>query len=68
MVGRCALCGNMILVLLERLHALLLDYNAGYVVIKLNENNDTRFLYYMLDTMNLGQYSDQSAQPGTSGK
>lgn len=34
------------------------------VVVKADENNDTRFLYCMLDTMNLGQYSDQSAQPG----
>lgn len=59
LIGRQgALCGNM-------------NYSAGKayftehaVVVKANENNDTRFLYYMLDTMNLGQYSDQSAQPG----
>ena len=34
------------------------------VVVEANEKNNTRFIYYMLDTMNLGQYSDQSAQPG----
>lgn len=59
LIGRQgALCGNM-------------NYSAGKayftehaVVVKADENNDTRFLYYMLDTMSLGQYSDQSAQPG----
>ena len=59
LIGRQgALCGNM-------------NYSAGKayftehaVVVKADENNDIRFLYYMLDTMNLGQYSDQSAQPG----
>ena len=59
LIGRQgALCGN-------------LNYSVGKayftehaVVVKADENNDTRFLYYMLDTMNLGQYSDQSAQPG----
>ena len=59
LIGRQgALCGNM-------------NYSAGKayftehaVVVKADENNDTRFLYYMLDRMNLGQYSDQSAQPG----
>ena len=34
------------------------------VAVEADENNNTRFMYYMLDTMNLGQYSDQSAQPG----
>lgn len=34
------------------------------VVVKADENNDTRFIYYLLDTMQLGKYSDQSAQPG----
>ena len=59
LIGRQgALCGNM-------------NYSVGKayftehaVVVKADENNDTKFLYYMLDTMNLGQYSDQSAQPG----
>ena len=59
LIGRQgALCGNT-------------NYSVGKayftehaVVVKTDENNDTRFMYYMLDTMNLGQYSDQSAQPG----
>ena len=59
LIGRQgALCGNM-------------NYSVGKayftehaVVVKADENNATKFLYYMLDTMNLGQYSDQSAQPG----
>ena len=59
LIGRQgALCGNM-------------NYSVGKayftehaVVVDADENNDTKFLYYMLDTMNLGQYSDQSAQPG----
>lgn len=59
LIGRQgALCGNM-------------NYSVGKayftehaVVVNVDGNNDIRFLYYMLDTMNLGQYSDQSAQPG----
>ena len=59
LIGRQgALCGNM-------------NYSIGKayftehaVVVEANEENNTRFIYYMLDTMNLGQYSDQSAQPG----
>ena len=59
LIGRQgALCGNM-------------NYSIGKayftehaVVVDADENNNTRFLYYMLETMNLGQYSDQSAQPG----
>ena len=59
LIGRQgALCGNM-------------NYSVGKayftehaVVVDADENNDTKFLYYMLDTMNLGQYSDKSAQPG----
>ena len=59
LIGRQgALCGNM-------------NYSIGKayftehaVVVNADENNNTRFLYYMLETMNLGQYSDQSAQPG----
>ena len=34
------------------------------VAVKANELSDTRFLYFLLGKMNLGQYSDQSAQPG----
>ena len=59
LIGRQgALCGNM-------------NYSLGRayftehaVVVKANNDNNTRFLYYMLDTMKLGRYSDQSAQPG----
>ena len=59
LIGRQgALCGNM-------------NYSIGKayftehaVVVEANEENNTRFMYYMLYTMNLGQYSDQSAQPG----
>ena len=59
LIGRQgALCGNT-------------NYTVGKayftehaVVVQADENNDTRFMYYMLSTMNLGQYSDQSAQPG----
>ena len=59
LIGRQgALCGNM-------------NFSVGKayftehaVAVKANENNDTKFLYYLLDKMNLGQYSDQSAQPG----
>ena len=59
LIGRQgALCGNM-------------NYSVGKayftehaVAVKAKENNDTRFLYYLLDRMDLGRYSDQSAQPG----
>ena len=59
LIGRQgALCGNM-------------NWSSGKayftehaVVVKANKNNNTKFIYYILDVMNLGQYSDQSAQPG----
>ena len=59
LIGRQgALCGN-------------LNYSSGKayftehaVAVKANASSNTRFLYYLLDKMNLGQYSDQSAQPG----
>ena len=59
LIGRQgALCGNM-------------NWSSGKayftehaVVVKANKYNDTKFIYYILDVMNLGQYSDQSAQPG----
>ncbi len=38
------------------------------VVICANENNDTRYLAYLLDSMQLGRLSGQSAQPGLSVK
>lgn len=59
LIGRQgALCGNM-------------NYSHGKayftehaVAVKANASSNTKFLYFMLDKMNLGQYSDQSAQPG----
>lgn len=36
------------------------------VVVCANENNNTRYLAYLLSTMNLGRLSSQSAQPGLS--
>lgn len=38
------------------------------VVTCANENNNTRYLSYLLSTMNLGRLSGQSAQPGLSVK
>lgn len=59
LIGRQgALCGNM-------------NFSSGKayftehaVAVQGNADNDTLFLYYLLDLMNLGQYSGQSAQPG----
>lgn len=59
LIGRQgALCGNI-------------SYSIGKayftehaIAVQTNETADTKFMYYLLDTMNLGQYSDQSAQPG----
>ena len=34
------------------------------VAVQANQANDTGFLVHLLGTMNLGQYSGQSAQPG----
>ena len=59
LIGRQgALCGNM-------------NYSTGKayftehaVAVQANETANTKFMYYLLDKMNLGQYSGQSAQPG----
>lgn len=59
LIGRQgALCGNM-------------NYSVGRayftehaIAVQANKTADTKFLYYLLKKMNLGQYSDQSAQPG----
>ena len=59
LIGRQgALCGNM-----------QFTFGKAYftehaVAVKANNENETRFLFYLLGTMNLGQYSGQSAQPG----
>lgn len=58
LIGRQgALCGNM-------------NYSLGKayftehaIAVQANKTADTKFLYYLLRKMNLGQYSDQSAQP-----
>ncbi|OUY08530.1 restriction endonuclease subunit S [Acinetobacter populi] len=59
LIGRQgALCGNM-----------QFSYGKAFftehaVAVKANNSNDTSFLYHLFGTMNLGQYSGQSAQPG----
>lgn len=59
LIGRQgARCGNMNKV-----------YGKAYftehaVAVKANKNNNTDFLFFLLDKMNLRQYSGQSAQPG----
>lgn len=59
LIGRQgALCGNM-----------QFSYGKAFftehaVAVKANTSNDTSFLYHLFGTMNLGQYSGQSAQPG----
>lgn len=59
LIGRQgALCGNVNIA----------DGKAYFtehaVAVKANALNETLFLYYLCDTLNLGQYSGQSAQPG----
>ena len=58
-VGRQgALCGNVRLIQGQ-------NYLSEHAIaVKANEENETKFLLYLLDYMNLGQYSDQGAQPG----
>lgn len=59
LIGRQgALCGNM-------------NYSKGKayftehaVAVQANDSAGTKFMYYLLGKMKLGQYSDQSAQPG----
>ena len=58
-VGRQgALCGNI------RLVEGKCYMTEHAIVIQGSEDNNTKFLLYLLDKLNLGQYSDQSAQPG----
>ena len=58
-VGRQgALCGNVRLIRGQ-------NYLSEHAIaVRANEEDDTKFLLYLLDFMNLGQYSDQGAQPG----
>lgn len=59
LIGRQgALCGNMTFSMGKAY------FTEHAVAVKANEINDTKFLYYILGNMNLGQYSGQSAQPG----
>lgn len=59
LIGRQgALCGNVN-------YAVGKSYFTEHAVaVRANKTNHTRFLYYLFSTMNLGQYSGQSAQPG----
>ena len=59
LIGRQgALCGNIRFVTGE-------TYITEHAIaVKGTENNDTKYLQYLFERMNLGQYSDQSAQPG----
>lgn len=58
-VGRQgALCGNVRLIQGQ-------NYLSEHAIaVRANEENETKFLLYLLDYMKLGQYSDQGAQPG----
>lgn len=59
LIGRQgALCGNM------QFSCGKAYFTEHAVAVMANNSNDTLFLYYLLETMNLGQYSGQSAQPG----
>jgi type I restriction enzyme S subunit len=59
LIGRQgALCGNI-----------NISFGKAYftehaIAVRANKSNETRFLFYLLGKMNLGQYSGQSAQPG----
>ena len=58
-VGRQgALCGNVRLIQGN-------NYLSEHAIaVRANDENETKFLLYLLDFMKLGQYSDQGAQPG----
>jgi len=59
LIGRQgALCGNM-----------NISYGKAYftehaIAVRANKCSDTKFMFYLLGKMDLGQYSGQSAQPG----
>lgn len=66
-VGECAIigrqgafCGNV------RFFSGEAYMTEHAVVVCANEHNNTRYLAYLLSTMNLGRLSGQSAQPGLS--
>lgn len=59
LIGRQgALCGNV-----NRSYGKAF-FTEHAIAVKGNNNNSTEFLYHLLTKMNLGQFSDQSAQPG----
>lgn len=59
LIGRQgALCGNV------NLSTGKAYFTEHAVAVHSNQANNTRFLFYLLETMNLGKYSAQSAQPG----
>ena len=59
LIGRQgALCGNVRFVTGK-------TYITEHAIaVRASDDNDTRFLQFLFSKMNLGQYSDQSAQPG----
>lgn len=59
LIGRQgALCGNVRFVT-GKTHI-----TEHAIAVQANKNNNTRFLEYLFVRLNLGQFSDQSAQPG----
>ena len=59
LIGRQgALCGNM------NISKGKAYFTEHAVACKANKSHETEFLYYLFGTLNLGQYSGQSAQPG----
>ena len=59
LIGRQgALCGNM------NISSGKAYFTEHAIAVRANKSSETRFLFYLLGKMNLGQYSGQSAQPG----
>ena len=59
LIGRQgALCGNM------NISSGKAYFTEHAIAVRANKSSETRFLFYLLGNMNLGQYSGQSAQPG----
>ena len=59
LIGRQgALCGNVNFAVGKSY------FTEHAIAVRADKKNQTRFLYYLFSTMDLGQYSRQSAQPG----